>query len=575
MIINAAKTPVSSTSCSNSAAKSQLPTLKLKSQLTTIITNKDGLPDFLAINIYYDSLRSWYTPLKQHQANGNVIQIKKLKTQGIYSRAEDLAKTHGVSKETIRKKIVKLEKLGLIQRSFKHKYHSATNTYNQRIIYVLQNTPFFFNPHGIAKEQIKEITPQTNAEYIEEKYSIIFTSQTKQTKASQTRGGIHALEDTKELREPFNKLKDRSNESTFFDNANSSISTPKTSNFVKTKKDVIAGEGGSQATIDSLKQNKPQQSPKLSNQRRKLTNANIKTKKAKLLHFKQYDKPKSLADHYPLSAEDCLTLQSKSGRDFTTNAINEILLSLSKKPKQQEHRFPSKASFLAYISKALLHEKRDAVKTSNINFQIKANQTSEDKRQYQEYIECEKFLNQIEQRAITEVSPENQLKAKLANTLAANTAYSLLLKLKRFEVRDDVMEIYLNSYMELTEREQDIILSQIQAVYGYINSIALNMPKAELIVLNSHIQRRQQSQVEQLQLPGGVWGEISKELVSIYGVDIYKNWFSKLIASVDEATKTIEITTSSSMVQDWINSKYQGVMAKIVSGMNFELKRLG
>jgi hypothetical protein len=134
------------------------------------------------------------------------------------------------------------------------------------------------------------------------------------------------------------------------------------------------------------------------------------------------------------------------------------------------------------------------------------------------------------------------------------------------------MEIYLNSYMELTEREQDIILSQIQAVYGYINSIALNMPKAELIVLNSHIQRRQQSQAEQLQLPEGVWGEISKELVSIYGVDIYKNWFSKLIASVDEAAKTIEITTSSSMVQDWISSKYEEVMVKIVSGMNFELK---
>ena len=64
-----------------------LPTLTLKSQLNTIITNKDGLPDFLAINIYYDSLRSWYTPKKQYQSNGNVIQIKKLKTQGIYSRA--------------------------------------------------------------------------------------------------------------------------------------------------------------------------------------------------------------------------------------------------------------------------------------------------------------------------------------------------------------------------------------------------------------------------------------------------------------------------------------------------------
>ena len=57
-----------------------LPILKKKEQLNTIITNKDGTPDFLAINIYWDSLRSWYAPMKQHQSDGNVVQIKKLKT---------------------------------------------------------------------------------------------------------------------------------------------------------------------------------------------------------------------------------------------------------------------------------------------------------------------------------------------------------------------------------------------------------------------------------------------------------------------------------------------------------------
>jgi biotin operon repressor len=256
----------------------QLSTLITKSQLNTIITNKDGTPDFLAINIYYDSLRSWYTPKQQYQSNGNVVQIKKLKTQGIYSRAEDLAKTHGVSKETIRKKIVKLEKLGLIQRSFKHKYHCATHTYNQRIIYVLQETPYFFNSYGIAKEEIKEITPQTNAEYIEEKYSIVFTSQTKQTKLLEAERGIHTLEDTKELREPFNKLKDRSNESTFFNNSNPSSLQPETPILVEAKNEGIPEEGGAQAIIHALKLNKPYQSAKPANQRKKLTNDDNKCK---------------------------------------------------------------------------------------------------------------------------------------------------------------------------------------------------------------------------------------------------------------------------------------------------------
>ena len=37
-------------------------TLVNKEQLNTIITNNNGTPDYLAINIYYDTLRSWYNP---------------------------------------------------------------------------------------------------------------------------------------------------------------------------------------------------------------------------------------------------------------------------------------------------------------------------------------------------------------------------------------------------------------------------------------------------------------------------------------------------------------------------------
>jgi len=99
----------------------KLPPLVNKEQLNTIIVNKDGSPDYLAINTYYDSLRSWYNPQKQYQKNGNVVYIKKLKSKGIYYSAEQLAQIHGCSKETIRKKLVKLERLGLIHRNFEHK----------------------------------------------------------------------------------------------------------------------------------------------------------------------------------------------------------------------------------------------------------------------------------------------------------------------------------------------------------------------------------------------------------------------------------------------------------------------
>ena len=103
------------------------------------------------------------------------------------------------------------------------------------------------------------------------------------------------------------------------------------------------------------------------NERKKTTNAE---RKARIYHFNQYKEPQDLKHHYPLSKEDGSKLQSLSGRDFSLNAMNEILLDMS---KRLDNRFCSKAQFMAYFGKCLRFEKRDAVKTSNDNFRIKAN----------------------------------------------------------------------------------------------------------------------------------------------------------------------------------------------------------
>jgi len=104
-----------------------------------------------------------------------------------------------------------------------------------------------------------------------------------------------------------------------------------------------------------------------SNERKKPTNAE---RKARIYHFNQYKEPKKLSDHYPLTKEDASRLQSLSGRDFSLNAMNEILLDMS---KRLDNRFCSKAQFMAYFGKCLRFEMRDAVKTGNDNFRIKAN----------------------------------------------------------------------------------------------------------------------------------------------------------------------------------------------------------
>ena len=128
------------------------------------------------------------------------------------------------------------------------------------------------------------------------------------------------------------------------------------SNFLQNSREVKT------SSIETVKFKK-----RVPNERKKSTNAE---RKAKIYCFNQYKEPQDLKHHYPLTKEDGSKLQSLSGRDFSLNAINEILLSMS---KRRDNRFCSKAQFMAYFGKCLRFEMRDAVKTGNDNFRIKAN----------------------------------------------------------------------------------------------------------------------------------------------------------------------------------------------------------
>jgi len=109
-----------------------------------------------------------------------------------------------------------------------------------------------------------------------------------------------------------------------------------------------------------------------SNKRKKCTRAQAK---ARIYHFNQYKEPQNLKHHYPLTKEDGGKLQSLSGRNFSLNAMNEILLDMS---RRLDNLFCSKAQFMAYFGKCLRFEMRDSVKTGNDNFRIKANISKEE-----------------------------------------------------------------------------------------------------------------------------------------------------------------------------------------------------
>ena len=526
MSISTHKIPVDSTDRSNYAIdlSAIVPTLRTKSQLNKIIVGTSSKPDHLAINIYWDTLRSWYNPNKTYRKDGNVLHIKKLKTKGIYLKYLKLSDIHGVSKETIRKKIVKLEQLGLINRSFQHKETVTTNSYNQLIIYVWRNTPYFFNTLGIDKEEITSLNPQTNHNHIAIKYNIVFGTQALQNQAFAVDEGIQRLEDTKELKKPFSKEKDTSIKSNFC------------KNFLEEK---------------------------------------TQTK----LSLGEVQKSRVLQDFYPLNKEDCNELQILSGRDFSLNAMNEILRDMSK--RLTDRVFNSRKGFLSYMSKALRYEMRDAVKTSNESFKIKANMSFEESRSE----EIENYLTEIEYSP--QVSPEWYLKKKLACVLEAAKAYNLLKAYISIAIEGDIAKIYLHKAVQLSQRELDQVLSQVKAThekfengqYNPIQKIELIMPANISLKTNKNQSVNSQSANKTKQhtqpLPNTLWGRVRKVLIGVYGDSIDASWFSKLEATEDTEAKAINLKASSEFIKDWIERNYEQAIEQTAHTMGIKIRGLG
>jgi hypothetical protein len=144
------------------------------------------------------------------------------------------------------------------------------------------------------------------------------------------------------------------------------------SNFLKNSKEIKKQEKiEPEVSIFPQERVKPIKLKKrLPNERKKPTNAQAK---AKIYKPFAYSKPKTIADMLPLIDDaTCDELRSKSGRPFSNNFITQLVLKMSKDPNIKA-TFDYKSGFIAYMAKALLHEKHDAIKTENINFRFKVN----------------------------------------------------------------------------------------------------------------------------------------------------------------------------------------------------------
>lgn len=266
-----------------------------------------------------------------------------------------------------------------------------------------------------------------------------------------------------------------------------------------------------------------------------------------------------LKDFYPLSSEDAKHLQSNSGREFSLNAMNEILLDMSKRVK--DRLFRSKKGFLSYMAKVFVYEKRDACRISGEGFRIKANQTTEEITAQKQ----EEFLSQIEYSL--QVSPEWHLRKKLCAVLEREKAYNLLSSYKHCRLKGDTFEIHLTKEVELTSLDRNIILNQVKASHesadlangNFISISALKIVTSEPITKAEEAKVTGQGGI----LQAGIWGKIRQALIGYYGKDgegLDRSWFSKLEAKVDETTKRITLRAPTDFIKDWISRNYGQIL---------------
>ena len=343
------------------------------------------------------------------------------------------------------------------------------------------------------------------------------------------------------------------------------------SNFLENAEEIKIKENAeSQVVIFPKEHIKPVKLKKrLPNERKKPTNTE---RKERVYHFNQYKEPQGLSYHYPLTKDDCVKLQSLSGRDFTLQAMNEILLNMS---KRLDNGFCSKAQFIAYFGKCLRFEMRDALKTANDNFYIKANHTKERLAEIAQEKQVEQYLAEVEQRAITNVCPENQFKARLANTLEPLRSYELLSNIKDFKVVGNTIKIYLKSLVQLSENDKNIVLCQVRSIYS---TSELDIEIVEYVVenvfnpVNRYTNLVGKETVVIPTLQQDTWGDICCQLIEKCGVHVYNNWFSKLTPVIDEQNRTIELKAPNSFVQQEVTTRYGNIIKEVsnIRGIKFK-----
>ncbi len=354
-------------------------------------TNK-GTADLALISVLSEIIY-WYRPKRvKDPVTGNITYVTKFLGDAWQTSYEHFQRRLGFNREKLRRIFVKLEQMEICLREFRD-VKLRGQTYNNRLFIHLSSS---FLDSCIGNKTNKKVSQFENHN----------TSSNPSFFAEKEEGGYPRFRGDHIIdKENKNNIKDRSIKSNFLEN--------------------------------SFEEEKILQSPKPSicnktEESRVVTTSQIKN---------TFALGKELKDFYPLTKEDCQILQSSSKREFSLNAMNEILLDMSK--RLTDRLFNNKKGFLSYMSKVFSYEMRDVVKINNENFKIKNNQSQKERI----IKDQEGFLNEIENSK--DSSLKTQLSRKLAGILEPSLAYELLKAFEVIDIKEGVFNLYLSKYVDL------------------------------------------------------------------------------------------------------------------------------
>ena len=333
--------------------------------------------------------------------------------------------------------------------------------------------------------------------------------------------------------------------------------------------------------------------------------SSISDKTKKFLHkFGSRSKPldwkegRALSELSGISEEDKDILNQRSGRQFSINFIDQLVLKLG--IKCSEHKFYRKEQFMNYMVKALSNEILQAPQANNEDFKFTCLPRTEEET-YQKRVN--KYLEDIESSIDTTL--EMRLKKKILGKLEPRLAYEIIsgtslsvvesttndiehIKSENTEILEQqeqeipqtlhikiLRSLRLNSFMhesitEIPDWIKQILLEEARGIYGqsvHCYNVVMDIkfrnefsksfkssksPKGhfyknfdeeqtELPELNYYPETENYLDTEKNKNKNknSVWNHVLGRLEEIYGVGTYKSWFSKL----NILDKDVEIDT--------------------------------